>query len=232
MLPACSLPLNHLAGCTRLTPELDDQLPDIAPPEVKRPVFARHAASLLVVRHTRAGPEILMGVRGAGHRFMPNRLVFPGGAVDRTDASAAVASEPDALVLAMLARRTRPRLARALAIAAARELEEETGLTLGTPPALASLDYLCRAVTPTTSPIRFNARFLIAPADAVGGSLADSHELQHVAFRPVKAAMREDLMLVTREVLHRLLEWLALPERDRRARQALAVFKGRRWAQE
>ena len=44
-----------------------------------RPVFARHAASLLLWRRGEAGPEVLMGVRGAGHRFMPNRLVFPGG---------------------------------------------------------------------------------------------------------------------------------------------------------
>ena len=30
-------------------------------------------------------PHMLMGMRGAKHRFMPNRLVFPGGRVDRAD---------------------------------------------------------------------------------------------------------------------------------------------------
>ena len=51
-------------------------------------VRARHAASLLVWREAGASTEILMGMRGARHRFMPNRLVFPGGAVDRADLSA------------------------------------------------------------------------------------------------------------------------------------------------
>ena len=64
-------------------------LPDKTPPiEAVRPktVPARHAASLIVLRR-RAGcePEMLMGMRGAGHKFSPNRLVFPGGAVDRAD---------------------------------------------------------------------------------------------------------------------------------------------------
>jgi len=52
------------------------------------PVVPRDAASLLVLRATPAGPDVLMGLRGAGHRFMPNRLVFPGGAVDRADLDA------------------------------------------------------------------------------------------------------------------------------------------------
>lgn len=44
----------------------------------------RHAASLILWRHSgqqaESGTvEVLMGMRAAGHRFMPNRLVFPGG---------------------------------------------------------------------------------------------------------------------------------------------------------
>jgi 8-oxo-dGTP pyrophosphatase MutT (NUDIX family) len=47
---------------------------------------ARAAASLLVLRHRlHGGPELLMGLRGANHKFMPNRLVFPGGRVDPED---------------------------------------------------------------------------------------------------------------------------------------------------
>ena len=33
-------------------------------------------------------------------------------------------------------------------------------------PDLAALDYLCRAVTPADRPIRFNARFVVARAEA------------------------------------------------------------------
>ncbi len=197
-----------------------------------RPVFARHAASLLLVRSGAAGLEVLMGVRGAGHRFMPNRLVFPGGAVDPGDRRAPAASEPGPELLAMLGRNARPPLARGIILAAARELWEETQLSLGDPPRLDGISYLCRAVTPPASPIRFNARFLVAPAEQAEGAPTDSHELQEVGFRVVEDVLREDLMLVTREVLRRLIAWSALPAQGRRARTTLDVFTRRRWRTE
>ena len=91
---------------------------------------------------------MLMGMRGAGHRFMPHKLVFPGGSVDRPDATATVAEAMPAHVQTMLEKSCKPRLAHALGVAAARELEEETGLTLGNPYDLSGLDYLGRAITP------------------------------------------------------------------------------------
>ncbi len=138
-----------------------------------RPVFARHAASLIVWRPGETGPEVLMGMRGAGHRFMPNRLVFPGGAVDPADRRTQAATEPDPATLAMLRANARPPLARALVAAAARELEEETGLCFGHPPRLHTIRYLCRAVTPPRMHMRFNARFLFAPATEIEGTLAE-----------------------------------------------------------
>lgn len=201
-------------------------------PSAKRPVFARHAASLIVLRAGPSGHEVLMGLRGAGHRFMPNRLVFPGGSVDPGDAARPAATEPRDDVLAALGRAARPRLARALAAAAARELEEETGLTLGTPPRLDRIDYLCRAVTPPASAMRFNARFLVVDAAAAQGTLGGSGELEDVRFYPISEALALDLALVTREVLERLQRWLALPEPQRRARLRLDVFKERRWREE
>lgn len=174
---------------------------------------------------------MLMGVRAAGHRFMPNKLVFPGGAVDPADATAQAATEPRDDVLALLGQAARPRLARALVFAAARELGEETGLTLGTLPRLDTIDYLCRAVTPPASPIRFNARFLVVDADACDGVAADSGELHDLRFRPVRQAVQEDLMLVTHEVLGVLLAWLEMSPADRAARR-LAVFRSRAWTKE
>ena len=101
-----------------------------SPPARPRTVPARHAASLVVLRRRASGePELLMGMRGARHRFMPNRLVFPGGAVDRADLNAPAASGLAPHTRALLERRTNPRLAHGLGIAAARELDEETGLT-------------------------------------------------------------------------------------------------------
>ncbi len=178
------------------------------------------------------GAEVLMGLRGAGHRFMPNRLVFPGGAVEKQDGAAPAASEPDAGTLAMLGRSAGPKLARALVVAAARELEEETGLTFGAPPRLHAIHYLCRAVTPPRMPMRFNARFLVAEAGTTQGKAADSRELEGLRFYGVEEALALDIMLVTREVLQRLLAWLAMDDAARRARQALAVFKERSWRSE
>lgn len=193
-----------------------------------RPVFARHAVSLILWRAGADGAEVLMGVRGAGHRFMPNRLVFPGGAVDPGDRRAPAATEPDPATLAMLGVNARPPLARALVVAAARELEEETGLSLGRPPRLHTLRYLCRAVTPPRSHMRFNARFLVAPASETEGRLADSRELQTLRFYPLKDALALELMEVTREVLLRLHAYLADPEAERE----LFVYKRRVWAAE
>ncbi len=189
-------------------------------------VVARHAASLLVLRAD--GTEVLMGLRGAGHRFMPNRLVFPGGAVDREDATAPVAQPLRPGVQAMLEKAAKPPLARALAVAAARELQEETGLILGSPPALDGLDYLCRAITPPVHPVRFNARFLTVDAAVVTGDLAGSGELESLRWYGVEEALALDLALITRAVFTVLKTWLALPLGERAARDRTPVFRNRK----
>ena len=173
-----------------------------------------------------------MGLRGARHRFMPNRLVFPGGVVDRGDARAPAAAEPPAETLAALGRAARPALARALCVAAARETEEETGLSLGVPPDLSGFDYLCRAVTPPEVSMRFNARFLVVDAARLHGELAGSGELEDLRWFGIEEALALDLALVTREVLQTLQAWLALPPPARRARPATPVFRLRRWREE
>ena len=188
------------------------------------PVTPRPAASLLLLRETASGPEVLMGQRHAGHRFMPNRLVFPGGAVDPEDHAAPAATELRPAVRARLEAAAEPALARALAIAAARELEEETGLSLGTPPPLDLLDMLCRAITPPPQTLRFDARFFVAPAEAARGTLAGSGELEGLRFYPAEEALALDLMVVTRTVLHRLLAWRAMPPAARDAVPAAAML--------
>jgi 8-oxo-dGTP pyrophosphatase MutT (NUDIX family) len=204
----------------------------IAPaPAATRPraVFARHAASLLVWRRGGAGVAVLMGTRGAGHRFMPNRLVFPGGAVDPGDATAAVATPLPPATLAMLQRAAPPRLAQALAVAAARELEEETALSLGTPPALDGLAYLCRAVTPPGRGIRFNARFLAVAEARVSGTLAGSGELENLRYYDVAEALLLDLHPVQRGALERLLTWVALTGTQRWSVRETEVFREMKW---
>ena len=111
-------------------------------------VRAKHAASLIVLRHQNNEPHMLMGMRGAKHRFMPNRLVFPGGRVDPADLTAPCATPVSTATDLALRKKANSKLAFGLAAAAARELLEETGLSLGVPPRLDGLHYLARAVTP------------------------------------------------------------------------------------
>ena len=46
----------------------------------------RDAATVIVLRDRNNTPSVLMGQRGANAAFMPNKFVFPGGAVDPEDA--------------------------------------------------------------------------------------------------------------------------------------------------
>jgi 8-oxo-dGTP pyrophosphatase MutT (NUDIX family) len=205
-------------------------MPEPSPPPT--PVLPRHAASLIVLREGPAGPEALMGMRGAGHRFMPNRLVFPGGAVDPGDSAAAAATELRPEVMRRLQASADPALARALAIAAARELEEETGLSLGAPPALDGLDYLCRAVTPAASPMRFNARFLVVEAGRVAGTIAGSGELEGLRWYGLEEALALELAVVTHKIIRRLQDWLALPPAARLASPGTPFLSERVWHME
>jgi 8-oxo-dGTP pyrophosphatase MutT (NUDIX family) len=201
------------------------------PPRPKA-VRARHAASLLVWRQSGETTEILMGMRGARHRFMPNRLVFPGGAVDRADLSAPSATGLSHRTEAALRRNANEKLARGLGIAAARELLEETGLSLGTPPALDGLEYLARAVTPADSPIRFNARFFCIHASRVTGTLGGDGELDNLRFYDMAEALALDLAAPTRRMLEQLRAWLTLSETERDERTHVPVLKDRGWKME
>lgn len=207
-----------------------------APPR-PRTVRAKHAASLIVVRMEGDEPSMLMGLRGAKHRFMPNRLVFPGGRVDAADYRAHFASPLSPHTEWALRKNANPALAKALGIAAARELHEETGLSLGaplgTPPHLDALEYLARAVTPPGLPIRFNARFLVVAADHVQGSLGGDGELEGLRYYRLSEALALDLALPTRRVLQQLTVFLALSSAERAARNHTPVLlRDRGWVQE
>lgn len=192
------------------------------------PVVPKHAASLLVLRNVDA-PQVLMGMRGAGHKFMPNRLVFPGGRVDPEDHHAEPATPFPDHVHSLMSRAADAALIRAVGIAAARELEEETGLTLGLPPLLHGLDYLCRAITPDFSPVRFDARFLVVEASHVSGELAGSGELEDLRWYALEEALALDLAFPTRGVLEQLKLWMALDEAGRRGRAQIATLRNRGW---
>ncbi len=191
-------------------------------------VVARPAASLLVVRRQQDGPRILMARRGAGHRFMPNVLVFPGGAVDPEDYTAAVASPLRSEVLARVAACAGPALAAALGVAAARELFEEVGLSLGTPPALHGLDFFARAVTPPDRAMRFDAYFFAVDAALVTGEPRASQELEAPDWYSMDQALAGELAGATRAVLAQFAAWLNSPIHTGK----VPVLRNRIWIEE
>lgn len=205
-------------------------------PPGARAARPRAAASLVLLRETSDGPAVLMGVRSGGHRFMPNRLVFPGGRVDAADHRVAFAAPPPPTLAKSFGA-----MAIALAAAAIRETFEETGLRLAAPaprgarlprgawaqfaaggvlPAGDALVPLCRLITPSFSPIRFDARFLLAPAERLSGELRSNGELEFLRWVPLAEAETLDLALPQRVVLREVADWLGSAPEARAARLA------------
>jgi 8-oxo-dGTP pyrophosphatase MutT (NUDIX family) len=206
-----------------------------AKPAPTRAVRPKHAASLLLWRRGSKGIELLMGLRHERHRFLPNVLVFPGGRVDIGDHRAKALTElPERARRLLLRADATPSLARALGVAAARELHEETGLVLGRMegqrlwPDLGALDYLCRAVTPPNRFMRFNARFLIAPAEAAQGRIRGSGELEELRFFTIEEAHRHKMITITAKVMAEFEAWLAMGEAERAARPLVCFRSGRK----
>ncbi|MCX7372381.1 MAG: NUDIX domain-containing protein [Alphaproteobacteria bacterium] len=189
----------------------------------RRRARPRDAASLILWRDGPHGPEMLMGRRNPSLRFMPDVMVFPGGRVDTTDHRMPAMRELRAPVAAAL-NRVGGR-ARAIAVAAARELMEETALMLGGPaPDLGALDYLCRAVTPPDRPIRFNARFLVAPACAAQGTLHSSGELTDLGFYSAEAAAAARMAGITAMIMREFLAWHGMTPAARARRRLVRII--------
>ena len=185
-----------------------------------RPVKPRDAASLILIREAgEGGPDdctVLMGRRAARHAFLPHFYVFPGGRLDADDYRVPVASDIAADVADQVAiscsddgGMAKPR---ALAVAAARETHEETGLVLGEMdadgayrPELAPLEYVGRAITPPASPIRFHARFFACSAELLHGDLQGSGELLDLAWRPIRVALTMPIADVTEFMLEEVI---------------------------
>jgi 8-oxo-dGTP pyrophosphatase MutT (NUDIX family) len=172
------------------------------------PVRPRDAASLALLRRGPQGLEVLMGRRAGGHRFLPHVYAFPGGRLDSSDKSEICINNlkynADFIESCICCA---PATATALAVAALRETWEETGIALGRVeagrlrPDLAGLVYLCRAITPAESPIRFHARFFARDVTGLPLSLGGSGELLDLAFRPLVVARRLPLADITEFVL-------------------------------
>ncbi len=182
----------------------------------------RDAATVILIRDAGTAPRVLMGRRGRKAAFMPSKFVFPGGAVDDGDADVALAAPIDDVSHDRLGMESE-RSPGALAVAAIRELWEETGLILGASaqwsdppedwrdfaatghrPSAEGLSYVFRAITPPGRPRRFDARFFTADADRLAtdpDSLPSDGELSDLSWLPLPEVRRHDLPFVTEVVL-------------------------------
>ncbi len=200
-------------------PERGTELPEV-------PVPVQDAATVILVRDPRDAPRVLMGQRGKAAAFMPEKFVFPGGAVDEADESVPLAGVGPVCSKRLLAETTATDPDR-FAAAAIRELWEETGQCLGragnwpNPPGpwrgfaepgllpdAGALSFFFRALAPPGLSRRYDARFFLADAaalrfDADDFSRAES-ELSHIQWVPVDSVRDLDLPFVTRLVLTEL----------------------------
>ena len=143
---------------------------------------AREAASLILLRDSPEGPEVLLVQRNPEQKFMGGAWVFPGGSTHRDDGD-------------------EERTAR-------RELEEEAGFPL---PADAELVRYSRWITPAQVTVRFDTHFFVARAPDGAEPQVDGGECVNARWiRPrdaLEAAERDELMLVFPTIKH--LEQLA-----------------------
>ena len=173
-------------------------------PRVNDTAPIRPAATVILWRHAEAGPQVLMGQRGAGAVFMPSKYVFPGGAVDAGDnASPLPLAQTCITRLAQMLPPDAPG-PDALAGAALRELHEETGLRLPLTDRPA-LRFFFRAITPPGRTRRFDARFFLADARFIAGDIEDfsgaEDELSHLHWIGLPEARALDLPFITEVVL-------------------------------
>jgi 8-oxo-dGTP pyrophosphatase MutT (NUDIX family) len=201
------------------------------PPLAVRP---RDAASLIIIRGRGTDAEVLLGRREPRSRFMPSVYVFPGGRVDKLDWAAPSKSELPASELERVGLRTTPSRARALGVTAVRETWEETGLVFGDlrdeclHPSLGLLEYVGRAITPASSPIRYHARFFMARADDAGGRLQGNGELIDLRWVPMREAGELPIIDVTGFMLEEAMARVGRATNGQRGRRKTLFLHYRR----
>ena len=216
-------------------------------PAPERPVRPVDAGSLVIVDASQSEPRILFGRRRPDLRFAPGKYVFPGGRVDAADTLLA-RSEPFpetevAKLLVDMKRWPSKARARALALAAVRETFEETGLIIGKAqsggrapgawqafldtgygPDLSGLVMMARAITPVSSPRRFQARFFLVSADAIRHRVDErDHEFGDLVWATFEQARALELHSMTRAIVDDVEDLLAIAP-DQRATQPVPYY--------
>ena len=193
----------------------------------------KNAATVILLRGSQKNPEVLMGQRGKNASFMPNKFVFPGGALDPGDSEIDFNGDIPTKCIEKLRLKADPSLAEPLIAAGIRELWEETGLilgyksktkmdsipknwkdffALGYQPSADNIEFVFRAITPPGRTRRFDARFFLLSSDNIKGDLDDfskaSGELRHLQWIELNSTQNLDLPFITEIVLSEVLSKL------------------------
>jgi 8-oxo-dGTP pyrophosphatase MutT (NUDIX family) len=211
-----------------MNPGLKDKLRPAHHPSQRRP---RDAAVLALIDRSGAAPKVLLGRRHSNHVFMPGLYVFPGGKVEIADARVpAIGALPSHVERRLQEQvlRGSPQRARAYALAAVRELSEETGLLLGkknaapdklngewktfgehsVAPCLSDLHFIARAITPPGIARRYDTRFFAADISGVCHSIAGvihgEAELVDLQWIPIAETGELNIHKITQIVLREL----------------------------
>jgi len=169
------------------------------------PSEARPAATIIIIRDTPTGPQVLMLKRSRRSEFFPNAWVFPGGRVDETDHQTPFTGS--ALGIADVDH--------AFAIAAIRETYEEAGIWLGqgkpstslrgalnrrtaTLPETGLVADLSRLalwswwITPEIEPKRYDTRFFITVLTDTEADNVECDEVETIEHRWIRPSVAVD----------------------------------------
>ncbi len=178
--------------------------------EERHRVRTQDAACLILIDRSGPAPKILMGRRAAKHVFMPDVYVFPGGRRDRRDHALPYGGDLNPLVMGKLLAGTSGRMgparARALALAALRELREETGIRPAQETGfdLGTLRYVARAITPPGAVRRYDTRFFLGLCDETVFDMShfgDTDELEDLQWLDIAMVSGLKLARITQTVL-------------------------------
>ena len=141
----------------------------------------RPAGTVILLRGGASALEVLLVQRNPNARFMGGAWVFPGGAVDRDEGHGD----------------------RALRAAAARELEEEAGISIGDPDQLIAFS---RWITPAEVKTRYDTWFYLAPQPPSAEARVDGSEVIDARWYSPAAALaareRGELFMVFPTIKH------------------------------
>ncbi len=211
----------------------------------------KNAASIILIRKKENKSYVLMGKRNSKSKFMPNKLVFPGGAWEKDDSIMTRDVKFQNKTLSLLDHEADLNISKGLVATAIRELWEETGLRLASDltniievkkqlipilweefvknkylPNFDGLNFFFRAITPPGRKIRFDARFFICDSQYLVGNLNEfqskNEELTDLSWIPLDKICEASLPRITT----RVVKQVKLITKDSKYLNRIPFYKG------